>query len=70
MGLYESRGILSKALNQIERQWAETRTQWDDSRTRDFEERFLVPLRTDLKTTVSAMDSAATLLARIRSECS
>lgn len=70
MGLYESRGILSKAITQIERQWIEARTNWDDSRTKDFEERFLVPLRTDLKQAVGAMDSAATLLSKIRSECS
>lgn len=70
MGLYESRGILSKALKTIEYQWVEAKTNWDDSRTKDFEERFMVPLRMDLKQAVGAMDSASALLSKIRSECS
>jgi hypothetical protein len=69
MGLYEGRGSLSKALKQLENQWAEAKASWDDPRSREFEERFIAPLHSDIRTAVSAMDQMAGLLSRIRQEC-
>jgi hypothetical protein len=69
MGVYEGRGTLSKALKQLETQWAEAKASWDDPRSREFEERFLMTLELDLRSAVSAMDQMAVLLSRIRQEC-
>jgi hypothetical protein len=69
MGVYEGRGTLGKALKQLEHRWIDARTNWDDARTREFEDRFLVPLQADLRNTVAAMDQMAVLLSRIHSEC-
>ncbi|HVT90093.1 MAG TPA: hypothetical protein VHD56_14665 [Tepidisphaeraceae bacterium] len=69
MGVYEGRGTLAKALKQLETRWAETRFSWDDARAREFEQRFLVPLRGDMMTAVTAMDQMAGLMTRIRHEC-
>jgi hypothetical protein len=69
MGVYEGRGTLAKAIKQLDNRWIDARMSWDDVRSREFEERFLVPLRMDLRNAVSAMDQMATLLTRIRAEC-
>ena len=69
MGVYEGRGTLGKALKQLENRWMEARMNWDDARTKEFENRFLVPLQSDLRNAVAAMDQMAVLLSRIHSEC-
>ena len=69
MGVYEARGMLSKSIKQLENRWTETRTTWDDPRTREFEERFIVQIRADLQMAATAMDHIAVLLSRIHSEC-
>jgi hypothetical protein len=69
MGVYEGRGTLAKAIKQLDNRWIDARMSWDDVRSREFEERFLMPLRMDLRSAVSAMDQMATLLTRIRAEC-
>jgi hypothetical protein len=69
MGVYEGRGTLAKAIKLLENRWMDTRMSWDDPRTREFEERFLVPLKADLMMAVTAMDQMAVLLSRIHAEC-
>jgi hypothetical protein len=69
MGVYEGRGTLAKSITQLDNRWVDARMSWDDVRSREFEERFLMPLRMDLRNAVSAMDQMATLLSRIRGEC-
>lgn len=69
MGVYEGRGTLAKALKSLEAKWLETATDWDDARSKEFEQRFLIPLRSDLIAAVSAMDHMAVLMTKIRSEC-
>ena len=69
MGVYEGRGTLAKALKQLEAAWSETLSSWDDIRAREFEERFIAPLRGELNSALSAMDQMAVLMTRIHSEC-
>ncbi|HMB96270.1 MAG TPA: hypothetical protein VKK61_09550 [Tepidisphaeraceae bacterium] len=69
MGVYEGRGSLAKAMIQLDNRWIDAKISWEDLRSQEFEERFLVPLRSDLRSAVSAMDQMATLLTRIRGEC-
>jgi hypothetical protein len=69
MGVYEGRGTLAKAMKLLENRWAEAKMNWDDPRTREFEDRFLMPLHSDLQMAVNAMDQMAVLLSRIHSEC-
>jgi len=69
MGVYEGRGTLSKAIKLLENRWQDTKMTWDDPRSREFEERFLIPLHADLMTAVTAMDQMAVLLSKIHSEC-
>lgn len=69
MGLYEGRGTLAKALKTLETRWAETVAEWDDVRAREFEARYLAPLRSELINAVSAMDHMAVLMSKIQKEC-
>jgi hypothetical protein len=69
MGLYESRGGLTKAMSELLLRWRDTKTEWRDAVADRFEERYITPLERDLQHALGAMDQMASLLARIRSEC-
>jgi hypothetical protein len=69
MGLYEGRGQLTKGMKDLLLHWNETKGTWEDSNTRSFEEKHLVPLEMDLRSALSAMDHMATLLQQIRRDC-
>ena len=69
MGVYESRGQLSKGIKDLANRWLETKGAWDDAVSRKFEDRYLQPLEADLKSAASAMDQMAILLSQIRREC-
>ena len=45
MGVYEGRGQLAKATKELLARWAETKGDWDDSVSQNFEKRFLVAWR-------------------------
>jgi len=69
MGVYESRGQLTKAMRQLLMQWHETHSGWDDAVSKSFEQKYLAPLEQDLKTALGAMDHMAVLLGQIRRDC-
>jgi hypothetical protein len=69
MGVHEGRGTLGKALKTLENRWLEAKFNWNDQQTREFEERFMVPLQMELRSAVGAMDTVASLVSRIHSEC-
>ena len=69
MGVHEGRGQLSKIMRELSMHWLEAKTSWQDSRSNEFEKKFLEPLEADLKTAVAAMDQMANLLNRVYSEC-
>ncbi len=69
MGVYEARGQLSKALKDLTLRWNETKMDWDDSAARAFEKDVLELLQRDARNAVSAIDSAAEVLAEVRREC-
>jgi hypothetical protein len=69
MGMQEGRGVLRKAVKEMQMHWGETKTQWTDGNAHGFENKFLVPMDADAKMAVSAMDQMAQVLARIRHDC-
>ena len=50
--------------------WSVVRASWRDNVAADFEQQTLVPLQQHVKNATSAMSSAASLIARIKSEVS
>ena len=69
MGVYEGRGTLAKALKQLDNRWADARMSWMDSQTEQFEQRYLVPLHSDLRNAVAAMEHLTAVLSKIHQEC-
>jgi hypothetical protein len=67
--MYEGGGQLTKAMKSLIILWEETKTSWDDVKQRQFEERYIVPLQSDLRNALTAMGTMSALLARIRREC-
>jgi hypothetical protein len=49
--------------------WNETRSSWDDSVSKAFEEKHLLPMEQDLRNALSAMDHMAQVLSAIRRDC-
>jgi predicted secreted Zn-dependent protease len=70
MGVYEGRGQLAKATKELMARWVETKGDWDDSVSHNFEKRFLVALEMDVRAATSAMDTMAQVLAAVRRDCS
>jgi hypothetical protein len=70
MGVYESRGQLAKLMKELGDKWADTKMDWDDVVSQNFENRFLVPLEADLRNATAAMDHMALLLSQIKRDCS
>jgi hypothetical protein len=69
MGVHESSGQITKALKQLLIAWDETRAMWDDAKSREFEERFLLPLRMEIRNSAGALGEMAALLDQIRRDC-
>jgi hypothetical protein len=69
MGVHEGRAQLNKAMKELLARWNETRSSWDDSRSREFEEKYVNLLATDLKTTLTAMDHLAILMQQVQRDC-
>ena len=69
MGVYEGRGQLTKAFKALEHRWGEAKSNWEDSASQHFEEKFIEPIEMDLKNAVGAMDHMAGILAQVRKDC-
>ncbi len=50
--------------------WEETRAGWDDPVSRDFENNYWLPLKTQIEATLGALDRLAPILARAQRDCS
>jgi hypothetical protein len=69
MGVDDSRGLLSRAIKDLNSAWLETRASWDDAVAIEFEEVNLAPLQLDVKSAMSAIDQASKLLHQVRRDC-
>lgn len=69
MGVYEARGQLAKLMKELTDKWSDTKLDWDDVVSRNFENKFLVPMEVDLRNATGAMDHAAQLLSQIKRDC-
>lgn len=69
MGVYEGRGLLSRATKDLFSHWGNTKQSWDDVMSKEFEEGFLNNLEIDVRNAASAMDHLAVILQQVRSDC-
>ena len=69
MGVHESRGNLTKAFKDLMLRWGETKAQWDDARSEEFEKQYMFELENTLRTAGSAMDQMGILINQARRDC-
>jgi len=56
-------------MKELMHRWIETKSSWDDIRSRQFEEEHLISLESDLRNALSAMDHMAVILNQIHRDC-
>ena len=69
MSIESSRGELTAAMAHLEEAWDEIQHLWRDNRARDFEKRFVQPLRPQSNVALSALGEISELLAQVRRDC-
>ncbi|MEK7465963.1 MAG: hypothetical protein AAB074_00995 [Planctomycetota bacterium] len=62
--------IMAKALKDLQAQWEQTRTVWNDDARNDFERDYLAGLFPSMKTATTAIQRIEEVLRRARKECS
>jgi len=60
---------LVQSMKNLNLQWQETQTSWHDSKSQEFEKRYLEPLPGHIATALTVMEEIDLLLKRIRSDC-
>jgi hypothetical protein len=61
---------LNTALKDLRVLWEQTRADWDDPVSQDFEEHYWLPLETQVVAALRAMDRLAPILAKAQRDCS
>ena len=69
MGLQESRGKVSRSIQDLMALWSSTQVHWNDGNSEKFEAKYLKPLEMDVRVAAAAMDEMAALLSQIKREC-
>jgi hypothetical protein len=69
VGLHESRGNLTKAFKELMLRWGDTKAGWDDARSEQFEQQYLMELENNLRLAGSAMDQMGILISQARRDC-
>jgi hypothetical protein len=60
---------LSGVTRQLAVQWQETARQWQDARSREFEQKYLQELIADVDRAASVFDELEKFVSRVRSDC-
>lgn len=70
MSVASGHGQLNDAMKLLRRQWEQSRAQWKDAAASDFEKEYWNTLEGSVKSTMSALDRLAEVLAAVRRDCS
>jgi len=60
---------LVQSMKNLNLQWQETQASWHDSKSQEFEKRYLEPLPGHIATALTVMEEIDLLLKKIRSDC-
>ena len=60
---------LEAITRELRLQWLQTKEYWDDSKSREFEQKYLQELFSAVDRSVAVMDELNTLVAKIRKDC-
>ena len=70
MGVQDGRAQINKAFKEIMLRWMETKGQWNDVMSHNFEKDRHFPMEMDLRAAANGMDEMAQLLQQIRRDVS
>jgi len=69
MSLAASKAQLATLTKDLSAHWAETRNQWRDHKSQEFDVKYLQALETNLTTALAAIEKLETVLAKVRNDC-
>jgi len=69
MGLYESRGHLSKALKDLNQKFQHAKVSWNDAQSEQMEKETLANLERDAKAAAEAIDQMIVLVSAAKRDC-
>lgn len=69
MSFKSSQAKITQATKDLLACWGQTTEVWRDDKGRQFEEHYLLPLQSDIRTMVIAMERMDSLLETVRRDC-
>jgi hypothetical protein len=69
MSVQDGRGQMGKAMKMLMARWGETKSQWNDVMSQNFEKNRLEPMEADMRSAAAAMDHMAQILNQVRRDC-
>ncbi len=60
---------LAGLTNELRAEWEQTKHYWNDAKSREFEQRFLVELFSGVNQTINHIESLERVLAKLRHDC-
>jgi len=69
MSLNSSKSRMAAITRQLWLQWQETRNDWKDEKSLEFERRYLQELTTRVDKAVTVMDKLDNLLTKVKNDC-
>ena len=69
MNLSSNGQVIGAATKDLSVRWANLQSSWNDSKSREFEERFLFNLTSSAERAVPVFDQLQKLLAKVREDC-
>ena len=69
MSLLVSKSQLATQAKELSRNWEYTKQHWQDSKSAEFEVKYLQPLQTQMVATLEALEKLDRAIHKIRSDC-
>ena len=69
MSLMVSRSQLATLAKELSRNWAHAKASWQDSKSAEFETKYLEPLQIQMVATLEALEKLDRVIIKIRSDC-
>ena len=69
MGVHEGSGQLAKSIRDLLNRWSDAKQNWNDARSKEFEQTYLMPLEKDVRSASTAMSHISQVMAQCRKDC-
>ncbi|HIG84243.1 MAG TPA: hypothetical protein EYG40_14210 [Verrucomicrobia bacterium] len=69
MSVKSTRGTINKAVRDLNVSWQQCKNYWADSKSKEFEEKYIAPLPDAVTATSSIIDEIDKILTKIKRDC-